>query len=683
MTDETQGQKEAARVQSRSKLTRSRESLSLFELLGGAPAIEAAVDEFYRRVLEDELLSPFFKAKRMPHLRQMQVDFFTQALGGGNVYDGPSMKAAHARFNITPEHFGRVATHLQATLQHLGIENDLVEAVMSTVGPLSEDIISKKSGTKAKELAIPDSAAIARDLGLNQENTSELLGELSGMRGIVDSLQTNVFVANTDLYIVYINPRALDTLRTIAAPIQQAFGVRFEDILNGHIHRFHRDPKRVESILRNPGVLPHSADFTFGGITLRTRINGVYNGEKKLVGYTVCWDDITAELIQKNEIQRLTNMVEQMPTNVFLCDRDLTVVYINPAAERTLSRIEQYIKVRASDMVGTNIDIFHKNPAHQRRILADPKNLPHRTIITVGPEKLDLLVSAIMDAQGNYIGPMLTWEIITEKVTLEERIRDSVGVIATSSDAMISTSAQMSSFAQEASVQATSVATAAEEINKSVQAVSSGIEEMGSSIKEIAKNANDAARVADEAVRIAEGTNTTIGSLGISSAEIGKVIKVITGIAQQTNLLALNATIEAARAGEAGRGFAVVANEVKELAKETARATEDIGQKIEAIQGGVKGAVDGIARISEVIHHISQVQGSIASAVEEQTITSNEIARRVTEAARGTDDIARSITSVATAAGSTSEGAASTREAASELARMAADLQELTATKRN
>lgn len=670
------------RVQSRSKLTRSRDSLSLFELVGGAPAIEATVEEFYRRVLDDELLAPFFTAERLPHLKKMQVDFFTQALGGGQVYKGASMKEVHAKLNITAEQFGHVARHLQETLEHLGIEPEHVEAVMSAVGPLANAIVSKKGNGKAEEKPA-DSRKIAKDLNLTTDKTSELLEEMSALRGIIDSLQTNVFVANTDLNIVYINPRAMETLRTIAEPIQQAFGVRFEDILNGHIHRFHRDPKRVERILNSPNALPHSADFTFGGVTLRSRINAVFNHARKLVGYTVSWDDITSELRQQNEIQRLTNMVEQMPTNVFLCDRDLTVVYINPAASKTLSRIEQYINVKAADMVGTNIDVFHKNPAHQRRILADPKNLPHRTTITVGPEKLDLLVSAIIDAQGAYIGPMLTWEIITDKVTLEERIRDSVGVIASSSDAMISTSAQMSSFAEEASVQASTVATAAEEINKSVQAVSSGIEEMGSSIKEIAKNANDAARVADEAVRIAEGTNTTISSLGISSAEIGKVIKVITGIAQQTNLLALNATIEAARAGEAGRGFAVVANEVKELAKETARATEDIGQKIEAIQGGVSGAVDGIARISEVIHHISQVQGSIASAVEEQTITSNEIARRVTEAARGTDDIARSITNVANAAGSTSEGAASTREAATELAKMAADLQDLTATRKN
>ncbi len=661
------------------------EKSSLFERLGGAAAIDATVEEFYRRVLDDATLAPFFRSKRMPHLKKLQKDFFTQALGGPEIYEGLPLKEAHSRFSITEAHFGGVAGHLAATLRHLGVSDDLVDEVIAAVATLAPEIVSEQAAKPKRpviERADP-SATTESILAGRRDMATELLGDAGGLRGIIDSLQTNVFVANTDLYIVYINPKATDTLRTIAGPIQQAFGVRFEDILNGHIHRFHRDPKRVESILRNPGVLPHSADFTFGGVTLRTRINAVYNATKKLIGYTVSWDDITSELRQQNEIQRLTNMVEQMPTNVFMCDRDLTVIYMNPAAQRTMSKIEAYIKVKAADMLGTNIDIFHKNPSHQRRILNDPKNLPHRTLIDVGPEKLDLLVSAIYDAQGSYVGPMLTWEIVTEKARLEERIRQSVDVIATSSDALINTSGDMNSFAEEASSQANSVATATEEINKSVQAVSSGIEEMGSSIKEIAKNANDAARVADEAVRIAEGTNTTISSLGISSAEIGKVIKVITGIAQQTNLLALNATIEAARAGDAGRGFAVVANEVKELAKETARATEDIGQKIDAIQGGVKGAVDGIARISEVIHHISQVQGSIASAVEEQTITSNEISRRVAEAARGTDDIARSISNVAGAAASTSAGAASTREAAQELAKMATDLQDLTSTRKN
>ncbi|MEO8201873.1 MAG: methyl-accepting chemotaxis protein, partial [Gemmatimonadota bacterium] len=165
--------------------------------------------------------------------------------------------------------------------------------------------------------------------------------------------------------------------------------------------------------------------------------------------------------------------------------------------------------------------------------------------------------------------------------------------------------------------------------------------------------------------------------LGISSAEIGAVIKVITSIAQQTNLLALNATIEAARAGDAGRGFAVVANEVKELAKQTAQATDDISQKIEAIQGDTRAAVSAIAEISGIITQINDIQTIIASSVEEQTATTNEIGRNVAEAARGSAEIAQTITGVAEASQGTTEGAAQSQQAAEELAGMATELQQL------
>ena len=165
--------------------------------------------------------------------------------------------------------------------------------------------------------------------------------------------------------------------------------------------------------------------------------------------------------------------------------------------------------------------------------------------------------------------------------------------------------------------------------------------------------------------------------LGESSAEIGQVIKVITSIAQQTNLLALNATIEAARAGEAGKGFAVVANEVKELAKETAKATEDISQKIEAIQTDTGGAVEAIGRISDIINQVNDIQGTIASAVEEQTATTNEIGRNVAEAATGTTDISNNVAEVAQIAKGASEGAHDTLTASQQLARMAAELQQL------
>ena len=155
------------------------------------------------------------------------------------------------------------------------------------------------------------------------------------------------------------------------------------------------------------------------------------------------------------------------------------------------------------------------------------------------------------------------------------------------------------------------------------------------------------------------------------------MIKVITSIAQQTNLLALNATIEAARAGEAGKGFAVVANEVKELAKQTAQATEDISRKIEAIQTGSQGAVEAIAEVGSIINQINDISNTIASSVEEQTATTNEISRNVSEAARGSAEIAQNITGVATAAESTTSGANDTLQAASGLSQMATQLQEL------
>ena len=249
--------------------------------------------------------------------------------------------------------------------------------------------------------------------------------------------------------------------------------------------------------------------------------------------------------------------------------------------------------------------------------------------------------------------------------------------LAASSEEVTAVSRQMAENADQAANQANGVSAASEQVSANVSVVASSAEELMASIREISKSSNEAARVAKNAAGVASQTNQRIGKLGQSSIEIGQVIKVITSIAEQTNLLALNATIEAARAGEAGKGFAVVANEVKELAKQTATATEEIGQKIGAIQLDTKNAVQAIAEITEIINQVNDISNTIASAVEEQTVTTTEIGRNVQEAAKGAREIAQGNASIAGAALSSAEGAKKTESAAQSLGAMAARLQSL------
>lgn len=256
-------------------------------------------------------------------------------------------------------------------------------------------------------------------------------------------------------------------------------------------------------------------------------------------------------------------------------------------------------------------------------------------------------------------------------------IGDTAMNLTAASEELTMVSQQMSANAQETAGQANSVATATQQVSHNLHSVATGAEEMSSTVMSIAGNATEAANIAGEAVQTAQSANATVQKLGESSAEIGQVIKVITSIAQQTNLLALNATIEAARAGEAGKGFAVVANEVKELAKQTAKATEDISQKITAIQRDTRKAVESIASITAVIGKINDISGTIATAVEEQSATTNEMSRNVTEAAQGSGAISQNIQGVAEAADSTNRGANETQKASQGLAEMAAQLRTL------
>ncbi len=255
------------------------------------------------------------------------------------------------------------------------------------------------------------------------------------------------------------------------------------------------------------------------------------------------------------------------------------------------------------------------------------------------------------------------------------RIAENAVAVGNASEELASVSNELQSSAKETSEQTALASAASVETNTSVRLVAASAQQVGSGIRDVAHNTNEAAAVASTAVRVAGEANATIRQLGESSEQIDNVIRVINSIAEQTNILALNAEIEAARAGEAGKGFAVVANEVKELAKETARATEDIARRVSAIRNDSRAAVTAISEISTIIEQISTTQSAIAASVQQQSAATAEITRNMGEAARGTDEIAATIATVARATENNSAAARETQRAASELAMMATELQ--------
>ncbi len=499
------------------------------------------------------------------------------------------------------------------------------------------------------------------------------LGDQLELFAMLDSAPTNILFAGRDYVIRFVNKKSLETLRSLERQIP----IRAEQVEGSSIDIFHKNPSHQRGLLNDPRNLPHRSVITLGTEKLDLLITAIYDRKGEYVGTMVTWDVVTKQLVADEELARMKSMIENAPINIMTADLNLNLTYMNPKSRETLKRLEKYLPMPVDRLIGQSIDIFHKNPAHQRTMLASERNLPHQAKIKVGPETLDLLVSPMFDQNRRYLGPMVTWDIITSKVELVRNIGEASKLLAAAAAELNATAAQMSENASRVSRESDSAASASEEVTRGVQAVATNTEEMVAAIKEIARNTGDASTATSATAREADATNLTIAKLGERSQEIGNVIKVISSIAQQTNLLALNATIEAARAGDAGRGFAVVANEVKELAKQTAKATEEITSKIGGIQTDTHSAVNAIGTITKSIQRINSIASAIAASVEEQQATTAEVSRVVQESAKGAQNITDSIRSVSTASSETRSGASQVLDASKSLSELAQRLQDL------
>lgn len=490
---------------------------------------------------------------------------------------------------------------------------------------------------------------------------------------VLDALPNNIIVCDPKTGIItYANPASIETLKFL----EDYLPIKAEEILGQNIDVFHKNPMHQRNMLADPKNFPHIAVISLGPEKLELRVNAMYDSAGNYRRAILSWTKVTEREKFRCEADRLRQMVDKMPINAMMCDPDtLEMTYMNESSRKTLEGLQQHLPIPVDDILGQSIDVFHKNPEHQRRILRDPANLPFETKIKVGPETLHLKISAIMGEDGGYLGPLATWSIVTTQVQVEETVSRSSNDVASETASLADQATMMASIAEQNIGIAAKVAEASNEATDNVQAVAAATEELANSITQIGEQVAHASRISTTATERADQANLVGQELSEASAKISEVVKLINDIADQTNLLALNATIEAARAGEAGKGFAVVASEVKSLANQTAKATEDISGQVEAIQQKSQRMVGSIDEISAIIKEINSIASEIDGSTNQQGAATQEISRSVDQAAQRTQDASNSMSEVQQASRKAADVAHEVQSSADRLTTVAQALQ--------